>query len=152
MDRRTNTRKIDDRQTTDRQQTWNFLLKFLSPRSPNRAEKNCFSSIRRKITLETVAIYILRDSRHIKIVVNSWAFELHIPIHGTHPYRRLCPYPECWGNRRGADPLWLTHTHTHAHTHTHTFQGCTPGRQRLTNPMFHDICVTGGFPVTKYVT
>ena len=51
-----NIRQTDDRQTdkqTDRQTTdTKFLLQFLSPRGPKRAEKS-FSSIGRKIIFES---------------------------------------------------------------------------------------------------
>ena len=52
-------RQTDDRQTK-------ILMQFLSPRGPKRAERS-FSSIGRKRIFETVAIYVLRDSGHIKM-------------------------------------------------------------------------------------
>ena len=53
----------------------NFLLQFLSPGVHN-VQKNGFSLIGRKIILETVAIYVLQDSRHIKIVLEYTSYSI----------------------------------------------------------------------------
>ena len=50
--------------TTDRQTF--FLMQFVSPRGPKRAEKK-FQHNRDKENFETVAIHVLQDSGHIKM-------------------------------------------------------------------------------------
>ena len=59
-------RRLTDTRQTDRRQTdkQNFYCSFLVLRVQNE-EKKSFSSIEKKL-FETVAIYVLRDSGHIK--------------------------------------------------------------------------------------
>ena len=70
-----------------------FSLQFLSNRGPKRAEKS-FSSIGRKIYLEIVAIYVLRDFEHIifeaiiQTIIQTIQTSMQFSL-GTRDERRL---------------------------------------------------------------
>ena len=72
-DRQTHDRHTTDTRQTDRQ---NFHCIFLVLEVQN-VEKKSISSIEKKTILETVVIYVLRDSGHIKIP-SVWIHSNHL--------------------------------------------------------------------------
>ena len=55
-----------DRRTHDKQTDRKFFYSIFLVLEVQNVEKKSFSSIEKKIILETVVIYVLRDSGHIK--------------------------------------------------------------------------------------